>query len=118
VSLEAGQIVVMNLRDALPNEPGKRSRPCVVVEDPRLSGDQYPNVIIVSLSHDRAGALDLLTTTIDPTPQNGCVNRCYAISAHVVSASRSRIVRETKSSITAEQLATIRAQISLCIAAD
>ena len=107
----------MNLRDALPNEPGKRNRPCVVVENPKVFGD-YPNVIVVPLTHDRAQAsFSLVMTTIDPTPENGCDARCYAVSAHVTYISRSRIVSATESRITSEQLATIRAQIALCIAA-
>jgi hypothetical protein len=81
-----------------------------------IFGDRYPNVIIVPLSHELAGSVDLLATSIDPPPENGCKDRCYALSAHVASTSRSRIVRQTASHITAEQLATIRAQIALCSA--
>jgi mRNA-degrading endonuclease toxin of MazEF toxin-antitoxin module len=116
MKLAAGQIILMNLRDALPNEPGKRARPCVVVEDPRVFAE-YANVIVVPLTHDRAASFSMLMTTIDPTPENGCSERCYAISAHVASSSRTRIVRATESHVSAEQLATIRAQIALCIAA-
>jgi hypothetical protein len=75
----------MNLRDALPNEPGKRNRPCVVVENPKVFGD-YANVIVVPLTHDRAASFSLVMTTIDPTPENGCDGRCYAVSAHVASS--------------------------------
>ena len=78
----------MNLRDALPNEPGKRNRPCVVVKKPKVFGD-YANVIVVPLTHDRAASFSLVMTTIDPTPENGCDGRCYAVSAHVTSSSRS-----------------------------
>jgi mRNA interferase MazF len=115
VKLSPGQIVLMNLRDALPTEPGKRNRPCVVVENPKVFGD-YANVIVVPLTHDRAASFSMVMTTIDPTLENGCDARCYAVSAHVTSSSRSRIVSATESRITAEQLATIRAQIALCIA--
>ena len=75
----------MNFRDALPNEPGKRNRPCVVVENPKVFGD-YANVIVVPLTHDRAASFSLVMTTIDPTPENGCDGRCYAVSAHVASS--------------------------------
>lgn len=117
MKLTPGQIVLMDLRDALPDEPGKRARPCIVVENPAIFGNAYLNVIVVPLTHDRGISVDLVKTTIDPTPENGCEVRSYALSAHVSSSSRSRIVRATESRITAEQLDTIRAQIALCIAA-
>jgi mRNA interferase MazF len=114
--LTAGQIVLMNLRDALPNEPG-RLRPCVVIEDRDLFGDAYANVIVVPLTHDRMASFSLVMTTIDPTPENGCDDRSYALAAHVASYSRNRIVNATKSRVTDEQLAIIRAQVALAIAA-
>ena len=117
MKLTPGQIVIMDLRDALPDEPTKRARPCIVVENPAIFGDAYLNVIVVPLTHDSSISIDLAKTTIDPTPENGCDARSYAIAAHVSSSSRSRIVSATESRITAEQLATIRAQIALCIAA-
>jgi hypothetical protein len=108
---------MMDLRDALPDEPSKRARPCILVESPAIFGDAYLNVIVVPLTHDSGISVDLAKTTIDPTPENGCDVRSFAISAHVSSSSRSRIVRATESHITVEQLGTICAQIALCIAA-
>lgn len=42
----AGQIVVVDWRDALPKEANKL-RPAVVVEDDALFADEYPNVLLV-----------------------------------------------------------------------
>jgi len=117
VKLSAGQILIINLRDALPNEPGKRAHPCVLIENRQIFGDEYANIIVVPLTHDRKASFSILTTTIDPTPENGCVVRSYAISGHVTSTSRLRIVRATDSRITDEQVANIRAQVALAIAA-
>jgi hypothetical protein len=47
---------------------------------------------------------------IDPTVENGCKVRHYAICGHVASTSRLRIVRVTASRITDEKLANIRAE--------
>ncbi len=116
VNLTAGQIVLMNLRDSLPNEP-RRLRPCVVIEDPTLFGDAYANIIVVPLTHNRTASFSIVMTTIDPTPENGCDVRSYALAAHVASYSRNRIMSATGSRITDEQLANIRAQVALAIAA-
>ena len=117
MKLSAGQILIINLRDALTNEPGKRARPCVLIENRQIFGDEYANIIVVPLTHDRKASFSILTTTIDPTPENGCEVRSYAISGHVTSTSRLRIVRATDSRITDEQVANIRAQVALAIAA-
>jgi hypothetical protein len=116
LTLTAAQIVLMNLRDGLPDEPA-RLRSCVVIEDPDLFGDAYANVIVVPLTHDRVASFSLVMTTIDPTPENGCDDRSYALAAHVASYSRNRIVNATKSRVTDEQLAIVRAQVALVIAA-
>jgi mRNA interferase MazF len=94
-------------------EPNK-TRPCIVVEDTELFGN-HANVIVVPLTHDADVAP--LSLAIDPTPENGCPDRCFALSAHVSSLSRTCIVRATSSHITDQQLARIRDQIALCIRA-
>jgi mRNA interferase MazF len=48
---EAGQIVIVDWRDALPKEANKR-RPAVVMEDSALFDPSYPNVILVPLTED------------------------------------------------------------------
>jgi mRNA interferase MazF len=108
-----GQIVLVDWRDALPKEPNKL-RPAIVVEDGELFGSSYPNVILVPLSEDRKLApLDLLLP-IDPTPENGCTKRCYALSCYPATTSMQR-VRPTESCILPEQLEIIRRQIALAI---
>lgn len=108
-----GQIVVADWQDALPKEPNKL-RPAVVVEDDGLFGPAYPNVILVPLTEDQGLAIPELSVAIDPTPQNGCPNRCYALSHCVATTSAAR-VRPTHSRIADHELLAIRRQIALAI---
>jgi mRNA interferase MazF len=109
----AGQIVLVDWRDALPKEPNKL-RPAIVVEDGELFGPSYPNVILVPLSADREWAPPDLSLIIEPTPENGCPKRCYALSASLASTSKQR-VRPTESRILPKQLQAIRRQIAFAI---
>ena len=110
----AGQIVIADWRgDALPKEPNKL-RPAVVVEDDGLFGPAYPNVILVPLTGDAGLAIPDLSLAIEPTPGNGCAERCHALSHCVATTSKARL-RPTRSAITPEQLATIRRQVALAI---
>jgi mRNA-degrading endonuclease toxin of MazEF toxin-antitoxin module len=108
-----GQIVVADWRDALPKEPNKL-RPAVVVEDEALFDPAYPNVILVPLTEDQRVAIPDLSVAIDPTPQNGCSKRCYALS-HCVATTSAKRVKPTQSQITADELSAIRRQIALAI---
>jgi mRNA interferase MazF len=110
---EPGQIVIADWRDALPREPNKL-RPAIVVEDPELFGPAYPNVMLVPLTEDRKLAMPDLSLAIDPTPDNGCTKRCFAVS-HFVTATSKRRVTGTASRILPEQLRMIRQQIALAI---
>jgi mRNA-degrading endonuclease toxin of MazEF toxin-antitoxin module len=112
-ALSAGQIVLVDWRDALPKEPNKL-RPAIVVEDDRLFPDDYSNVILVPLSGDVLAAPESLTLAIDPTRENGCTVRCYALSYCVAATSIERL-QTTPSRITTEQLAIIRRQIAMAI---
>jgi mRNA-degrading endonuclease toxin of MazEF toxin-antitoxin module len=107
----AGQIVLADWRDALPREPNKL-RPAIVVEDERLFDEDYQNVILVPLSSDTG--IRELSLAIDPTPENGCPRRCYALSSSVTTTSVRRL-RATQSRITTGQLDAIRRQIALAI---
>ena len=111
-----GQIVVVDWRDALPREPNKL-RPAIVVEDGELFGPSYPNVILVPISEDRESAPLGLSLVIEPTPENGCTKRSYALSAYVATTSKQRI-RQTQSRILPEQLDIIRRQVALAIGLD
>jgi mRNA interferase MazF len=97
----------------LPKEPNKL-RPAVVVEDESLFDAAYPNVILVPLTEDQRLAIPDLSVAIDPTPQNGCTKRCYALSHCVATTSATR-VRPTSSRISADELSAIRRQIALSI---
>ena len=111
----AGQIVVADGRDALPKEPNKL-RPAVVIEDDELFDAAYPNVVLVPLTDDARLAIPDLAVAIDSTPANGCTKRCWALS-HCVATASARRLSPTHSAITAEQLATIRRQVTLAIGA-
>jgi len=112
----AGQIVIADWRDALPKEPNKM-RPAVVIEDHELFADAYPNVILVPLTEDARLAIPDLALAIDPTPENGCSKRCWALSHCVATTSASRL-RATESVLTDQQLALIRQQIGAAIGLD
>jgi mRNA interferase MazF len=111
--LRAGQIVLVDWRDALPKEPNKL-RPAIVVENDQLFGPAYPNVVLVPLSEDSLLASPELALSIDPTPENGCPKRCYALSYCVATTSIERL-RTTSSHILPDQLTVIRRQIALAI---
>jgi mRNA interferase MazF len=108
-----GQIVLADWRDALPKEPNK-VRPAIVVEDGELFAPSYPNVILVPLSDDSDFAVADLSLVIEPTPENGCTKRCYALS-HCVTTNSERRLTPTRSRILPEQLLVIRRQIALAI---
>ncbi|HKS89199.1 MAG TPA: type II toxin-antitoxin system PemK/MazF family toxin [Stellaceae bacterium] len=111
--LDPGQIVLVDWRDALPKEPNKL-RPAIVVEDGELFSPSYPNVILVPLSEDAEFAVADLALAIDPTRENGCTKRCYALS-HCVTTNSKQSVSPTGSRILPQQLAAIRRQIALAI---
>jgi mRNA interferase MazF len=110
---DPGQIVLADWRDALPKEPNKL-RPAIVVEDGELFGPSYPNVILVPLSEDGELAMADLALIIEPSPENGCTKRSYALSHCVMTNSKQRATA-TQSHIRPEQLAAIRRQIALAI---
>lgn len=113
MSVDAGQIVLVDWRDALPKEPNKR-RPAIVVEDRGLFDDTYPNLILVPLAQDAHLAIADLSVAIRPTPDNGCTKPCYALAHHVTTTSKQRIT-PTPSFITAVQLAEIRRLIGISL---
>lgn len=110
----AGQIVVVEWRDALPKEPNKL-RPAVVVEDHALFDPAYPNVILVPLTEDAKLAIAALSVRIEPTPENGCSKPCHALSHCVATTSKARVRATTQARIMPAQLATIRRQIAEAI---
>jgi mRNA interferase MazF len=112
-SFAPGQIVLADWRDALPKEPNKL-RPAIVVEDSDIFDLNYPNVILVPLSENRLMVAPDLSVAIEPTPENGCTKRCYALSPSVAATSARRVT-PTGSRILPGQLAEIRRQIALAI---
>jgi mRNA interferase MazF len=112
----AGDIVIVDSRGgAFPKEPG-RLRPVVVVEDDGLFDPGYPNVIVVPLTSDARLVIPGLAVTIEPTPDNGCEQRCFALAPSVASVSASR-VRATESHVRRDQLDKIRRRIAEAIGA-
>lgn len=113
MSLVAGQIVLVDWRDALPKEPNKR-RPAVVVEDSGLFDETYPNLILVPLAEDPHLAIADLSVRILPSAKNGCTKPCFALAHHVTTASKRR-VSPTPSRIAGPELAEIRRLIGVAI---
>ena len=111
---KAGAIVIVDWRGRpLPKEPS-RLRPAVVVEDDELFDPGYPNILVVPLTTDQLLAIPGLAVTIDPAPDNGCKQRCFALAPSVTSVSVSR-VRATASRIQADQLEELRKRIAEAI---
>ena len=111
---EAGDIVIVDWRGgALPKEPN-RLRPAVVVEDHELFDPNYPNVIVVPLTNDAVLAIPGLAVAIDPAPDNGCEQRCFALAPSVTSVSVRR-ENATKSRVRPDQLDQIRRRIAEAI---
>jgi mRNA interferase MazF len=113
VSHKAGQIVLVDRRDALPKEPNKR-RPAIVVEDSDLFDPSYPNLILVPLAEDPHLAIADLSVKLPPNSENGCTKMTYALEHHVTTTSKHRATL-TSSRVTDEQLTEIRRLIGLAI---
>lgn len=113
MSHAAGQIVLVEWRDALPKEPNKK-RPAIVVEDSDLFDQSYPNLILVPLAEDPHLAIADLSVRLQPTAENGCTKPSYALAHHVTTTSKHRVTA-TASRITDEQLIEIRRLIGLAV---
>jgi mRNA-degrading endonuclease toxin of MazEF toxin-antitoxin module len=100
---------------ALPVEP-TRLRPAVVVEREGLFPEAYPNLLVVPLTRDGGLAYPSFAERIDPTPENGGTETCWALAHHVSSVSMNR-VSLTPSRVTSEQLGGIRRRIELAVGA-
>jgi hypothetical protein len=66
------------------------------------------------LTGDPRVAPSELTLTIEPTPENGCKTRSYALSCYLATTSVRRI-QATPSRILPEQLTEIRRQIAVSV---
>jgi mRNA-degrading endonuclease toxin of MazEF toxin-antitoxin module len=113
VSHKAGQIVLVDWRDALPKEPNKK-RPAIVVEDSDLFDPSYPNLILVPLAEDPHLAIADLSVKLPPNSENGCTKLSYALAHYVTTTSKQRVTA-TPSRITDGQLTEIRRLIGLAI---
>jgi mRNA-degrading endonuclease toxin of MazEF toxin-antitoxin module len=109
----AGQIVIADWRDAIPKEANKL-RLAVVVEDDSLFDNAHLTVILVPLTEDSRLAIPDLSVAIDPTPENGCSKRCYAVAHSVTSTSVAR-VKSTDSRVTPREVQEIRRKVALSI---
>jgi|HubBroStandDraft_1064217.scaffolds.fasta_scaffold180346_2 mRNA interferase MazF len=111
---KGGDIVIVDWRGgALPKEP-RSLRPGIVVEDETLFTEDFSNILVVPLTTDAGITMPSLSVTIDPAPENGCSQRCFALAFHVTSVSTQR-VRATPSHIGREQLAAIRGRIAIAV---
>jgi mRNA-degrading endonuclease toxin of MazEF toxin-antitoxin module len=102
---------MVDWRDALPGagEPNKR-RPAIVVSSPHYFSSGLPFEIVVPLTGESALAIAGVSTAIDPTPENGCTKRSYALAWNVQTVPHARLTT-TSSRISDDQLDDIRAQI-------
>ena len=113
LALEAGRIVLVDWRDALPKEANRR-RPAVVVEDSLLFDPAWPNAILVPLTDDARLAIADLAVPIAPSPENGCTKPCFALAHHVTATAKVRMT-PTACRLTDAQPAAIRARIGIAL---
>ena len=114
--MTAGHIVVVDWREAVhAGEPNKR-RPAIVVGAPPYFPEELPFEIVVPITGEAELFVPGVSITIEPTPENGCTKRSFALSWNVQCVPHARITA-TASRVTDDQLALIRAQIRACVAA-
>jgi mRNA interferase MazF len=107
-----GSIVVVDWRDALPEsgEPSKQ-RPAIVVGRSDLFHSGFGYVLVVPLTTDAAMLIAEASVEIQPTQENRCSKRCYALSWNVQTVPKRR-VRGTAAHVNSSQLAEVRDQIA------
>ena len=110
-----GRIVAVDWRDAIPGsgEPNKR-RPAIVVGSPHLFGDGLPFEIVVPLTGESKLAIEGASLAVEPTSENGCTKRSYALAWCVQTVSHAWLT-EMQGHVTSDQVEKIRAQIAACI---
>lgn len=108
---------MVDWRDALAGagEPNKR-RPAIVVSSPRFFSTGLPFEIVVPLTGESALAIVGVSTVIEPTAENGCTKRSYALAWNVQTVPHARLT-ETASHISEDELGDIRAQIRSAVEA-
>ncbi len=110
-----GRIVAVDWRDAIPGsgEPNKK-RPGIVVTSRTFFGDNHEFELVVPLSGREELAIAWASTRVEPTHENRCTKTCFALSWNVQSVPHVRLV-QTASEVSADILASIRAQIVTCL---
>ncbi|SRR5579872_151640 len=110
----SGSIVIVDWRrGGIPTEPNKL-RPAVVIEDSALFDDMHASCIVVPLTTDQGLAIPALSVAIDPSAENGCRTRSYALAFNVTTVSLTR-VKPTSHRVTMSQVETIRHRIGICM---
>lgn len=115
--MTAGQIVLVDWRDALPSsgEPTKQ-RPGIIVGSSQFFGGALPFEIVVPLTGEASLAVPGASLPISPAPDNGCTKTSYALAWNVQTVPHARLT-ETRSHIARDEVSVIRAQIAACVAA-
>jgi len=106
--LEAGALVVVDWRDALPGEANK-ARPAVVVASSEMI--DLPVILLVPLGGEAAPRIPGAFIAIEPTASNGCTKRSYALAHLVTATARARIVQIPGTRITPDQLKALYAAL-------
>lgn len=107
-----GNIVVVDWRDALgeSGEPNKQ-RPAVVVGHSDFFDEKFGYLLVVPLTGDAPLRIAGATVEIDPTDENRCSKRSYALTWNLQTVPKSR-VRATEARVTLAQLDELREQIA------
>jgi mRNA-degrading endonuclease toxin of MazEF toxin-antitoxin module len=97
--------------DGLPKEANK-IRPCPVVEDADLFGEEHQTVLVVPLTTLGSAVVVQLSVQIPPTVSNGLERESYAPAYMITAASKRRIDGAPIGRITPAQLHAIRLYVA------
>ena len=110
-----GSIVVVDWRDAVrsSHEPNK-VRPAIVVGGTSVYNDGLPHLLVVPLTGIRRLATNRGSLAIDPTLDNRCTKRSFALAWNVQCVPLSRVLL-ANGHITHEQLRELRNHVAACL---
>lgn len=110
--LAAGDIVIVDWRDAVASEANKL-RPAIVVANAELFG--LNTVLLVPIAGETTPKVRNAFVALSPTAENGCSKMSYALAHLVTATSIDRIQGAPGTRIAPAQLEELRRQIAFCV---
>jgi len=115
--VKAGEIVLVDWRDAVGAEANRAGRPAVVISDDVIAPAHPGSVVLVPMTSKRDAAIAGLVVALEPTAANGCAVRSYLLAHLVTATAVPRIKSRPGTSIEPRQLDELREAVALCIGA-